>query len=103
MTGSAAMMNNANGPNGGMMGPGVMMDMGMMNPMAMGMNGDMAMMQGMMPESGAQVQAGSIANGNQEQAMMQDGFSNPGMMNMAMSGDYGMQVGYLQPNYPSFS
>ncbi|KAF8899254.1 Fip1 motif-domain-containing protein [Infundibulicybe gibba] len=43
MTGTSAMMNNA-GANGGMMGPGVMMDMsGMMGPMGMGMNGDMNM------------------------------------------------------------
>ena len=39
MTGTNAMLTNG-GPNPGMMGPGVMMDMsGMMNPMAMGMNG----------------------------------------------------------------
>jgi len=47
MTGATALMSGG-GPNPGMMGPGVMMDMsGMMGPMGIGMNGDMGM--GMQP------------------------------------------------------
>jgi len=103
MTGANAMMNNA-GANPGMMGPGVMMDMGMMGPMGMGMNGDMGMggqmMQGMMPDGGqgGQSVVGVVpTNATPEQVngvgMMQEGF-NPGsgMMNMGMGGDYVMQV-----------
>lgn len=98
MTGTNAMLTNG-GPNPGMMGPGVMMDMsGMMNPMAMGMNGDMSMMpvdgraMGMMPD-GTPTQGVPVvgANGTPEPgvAMMQEGYGGPGMM---MTGEYGMQV-----------
>jgi len=110
MTGASAMMNNAANP--GMMGPGVMMDMsGMMGPMGMGMNGDMGMggpmMQGMMPDGVQGQQAvGPGGNGTPEQVgngvgMMQDGFNpaagGPGMMNMGMGGEYGMQVNLFPP------
>jgi pre-mRNA 3'-end-processing factor FIP1 len=107
LTGTTAMMNGG-GPNAGMMGPGVMMDIsGMMGPMGMGMGmGDMGMgnpmMQGGMMQDGSQVQQGGVGvgNGTPEQAganvaMMQDGFNQQaggGMMNMGMGGDYGMQV-----------
>ncbi|KAK0455870.1 hypothetical protein EV421DRAFT_6741 [Armillaria borealis] len=97
MTGTNAMLTNG-GPNPGMMGPGVMMDMsGMMNPMAMGMNGDMSMMpvdgraMGMMPD-GTPTQGVPVvgANGTPEPgvAMMQEGYGGPGIM---MTGEYGMQ------------
>ena len=100
MTGANAMMNQASA-NPGIM-PGVMMDMGMMGAMGMGMNGDMAMangmMQGMMPEGpqGQQAGVGVVpTNGTPEQVngvgMMQDGF-NPNAMNMNVSGDFAMQV-----------
>ncbi len=82
MTGTNAMLSN-NGPN-----PAMMMDMGMMNPMAMGMTPDMSMMQGMMPDGQGQGIPG--ANGTPE-PMMQEGYAGggPGMM---MGSDYGMQV-----------
>ncbi|KAF8915058.1 hypothetical protein CPB85DRAFT_1295513 [Mucidula mucida] len=81
MTGTNAMLSN-NGPN-----PAMMMDMGMMNPMAMGMTPDMSMMQGMMPDGQGQGIPG--ANGTPE-PMMQEGYAGggPGMM---MGSDYGMQ------------
>jgi pre-mRNA 3'-end-processing factor FIP1 len=102
MTGANAMMNNASA-NSGMMGPGVMMDMGMMGPMGMGMNGDMgmggAMMQGMMPDGnqGGQAVVGVVpTNATPERVngvgMMQDFNPGNGMMNMSMSGEYVMQV-----------
>ncbi|KAG7452105.1 Fip1-domain-containing protein [Guyanagaster necrorhizus] len=97
MTGTNAMLSNG-GPNPGMMGPGVMMDMsGMMNPMAMSMNGDMSMMpvdgraMGMMPD-GTPTQGVPVVgtNGTPEPgvAMMQEGYGGPGMM---MTSEYAMQ------------
>jgi len=116
MTGANAMMNNA-AANSSMMGSGVMMDMSMMGPMAMGMNGDMNMggplMQGMMPDN-TQVQQSGVGivpgNGTPEHVgngigMMQDGF-NPGagggnMMNIGMGGDFVMQEQNItQQMYP---
>ena len=110
MTGASAMMNNAANP--GIMAPGVMMEMsGMMGPMGMGMNGDIAaaiggpMMQGMMTDgSGQGGQPGGVGPGGgtgagQEQvSMMQDGGFNPataagsGMLNIGMGGDFVIQV-----------
>ncbi|TFK70438.1 Fip1-domain-containing protein [Pluteus cervinus] len=109
MTGTTAMMNNA-GANAAaaaaaMMNPGVMMDMSMMNPMAMGMNGDMGMGGGMMQMGvdGTQGQQGVVGvvggNATPEQVgvgggmgVMQDAFGGgPGggnMMGMGMGGDY---------------
>jgi len=116
MTGATTMMSNA-GPNP-MMGPGVamnaMMDMsgmGAMNPMnmgpmGMGMNGDMGMQ---MQPSGTMMQdvplpgpggpvGPSAPPEHGVQMGMQDGFGPggpgpvPGMMNMGMGGDFGMQV-----------
>ena len=98
MTGANAMMNNA-GATGAMMGPGVMMDMGIMGPMGMGMGNEMAMnpmMQGMMADGGqggvpsavAPEQGGAVG-------MMQDGFGGAvggGMMGMGMPNEYVMQV-----------
>ena len=107
MTGANAMMNNA--ANSSMMGSGVMMDMSMMGPMGMGMNGDMnmggPMMQGMMSDNTQVQQQSGVgivpANSTPEQVgngigLVQDGFS-PGtgsgnMMNIGMSGDFGIQV-----------
>ncbi|KAJ4485591.1 hypothetical protein J3R30DRAFT_3696968 [Lentinula aciculospora] len=103
MTGAtAAMMNNT--PNPGMMAPGVMMDMSMMN---MGMNGDMGMNQQMMPvdqrammmQDGVPPQGPMGATGTPEQGggggmpvgMMQDGFPPGGPMGMGIPGDYSMQ------------
>lgn len=51
MTGTNAMMNGAS--NGGMMGPGVMMDMSGMMPMGIGMPGDMGLGGPMIPMDGA--------------------------------------------------
>ncbi|KAG6911316.1 hypothetical protein DXG01_002155 [Tephrocybe rancida] len=99
MTGTTAMMNGA--ANSGMMGPGVMMDMGMMGPMGMGM--DMGMGGGMMqmqPDGTGQMQQG-VGNGTPEQGgqavgMMQDGAFNGqqggDMMGMSMGNEYGMPV-----------
>ncbi|KAJ3856770.1 hypothetical protein EV368DRAFT_78350 [Lentinula lateritia] len=105
MTGAtAAMMNNT--PNPGMMAPGVMMDMGMINSMNMGMNGDMGMNQQMMPvdQRGMMIQDGvpsgpmggtgapeQVGGGGMPVGMMQDGFAPGGPMGMGMSGDYSMQ------------
>ncbi|KAF7337574.1 hypothetical protein MSAN_02230700 [Mycena sanguinolenta] len=95
MTGTTAMMNTAANP--AMMGQGMMMDMSnmsMMGPMAMGMNGEMAMNGGMMPMGmqgdGAQGQIGNGAgSGVAEGGAMQEGFvGNAGMMGMGM--EYGV-------------
>ncbi|KAL0569986.1 Cleavage polyadenylation factor subunit fip1, partial [Marasmius crinis-equi] len=123
MTGTSAMMNQMNqinqavagaggnmggdmGMNPGMMPPGVMMDMGMMNPMGMGMNGDMGNMgmgqmgmpmdgqpQGGIPGGGM---GGMPANNTPDQGgmgMMQEGFPNP----MGMGMEFGMQDGQMFP------
>ncbi|KAF7307263.1 Fip1 domain-containing protein [Mycena indigotica] len=88
MTGTQAMMNGAmNGavvPGGpGMMG---MMDMSGMMPMGMpvGMNNEMAMMAMQDPSA----QNGGVVP---EQAAMQDGFANQGMMGMEYAQDQGQQ------------
>lgn len=100
MTGANAMMNNAaNG--GGMMAPGMMMDMNMISAMGMMNGGDMGMANPMMQNimgDGVQGQPGGVPNnGTPDQVgMMPDGF-NPaagpgGMMNMGMGGDFVMGV-----------
>ncbi|KAF9072800.1 Fip1 motif-domain-containing protein [Rhodocollybia butyracea] len=105
MTGATAMMNGA--PSQGMMNPGVMMDMGMMNGMGIGMNGDMVMGQGMgqqmMPvdQRGMMMQDGAAQgpigpSGTPEQSggpvgMMQDGFNSSPGMNMGMQPEFSMQ------------
>ncbi|KIY50494.1 hypothetical protein FISHEDRAFT_64708 [Fistulina hepatica ATCC 64428] len=97
---SGAMMNAAANPammnaasSAQMLGPGVMMDMGMM-PMGMGMNGEMgmngSMMSGLMPQEGASSGAGPVDQG--AGGMMSDAYGPPGMMmNMGMGGEYDMQ------------
>ncbi|KAJ3750979.1 hypothetical protein DFH05DRAFT_1567880 [Lentinula detonsa] len=116
MTGAtAAMMNNT--PNPGMMAPGVMLDMGMMNSMNMGMNGDMGMNQQMMPvdqrgmmmQDGVPQQGPMGGTGTPEQGggggmpvgMMQDGFAPGGPMHMGMPGEYSMQVRVTVAHQPS--
>ncbi|KIK70448.1 hypothetical protein GYMLUDRAFT_234912 [Collybiopsis luxurians FD-317 M1] len=105
MTGAtAAMMNGA--PNPGMMAPGVMMDMGMMNQMGIAMNGDMMGQQmmpvdqrGMMMQDSVPAQAPMGNNSTPEQGggggvpvgMMQDGFAPSAPMGMGMPGDFSMQ------------
>lgn len=116
MTGAtAAMMNNT--PNPGMMAPGVMMDMGMINSMNMGMNGDMGMNQQMMPvdQRGMMIQDGvpsgpmggtgapeQVGGGGIPVGMMQDGFAPGGPMGMGMPGDYSMQVSSIDSTSISF-
>ncbi|KAG5643538.1 hypothetical protein DXG03_000679 [Asterophora parasitica] len=107
MTGTTAMMNGAG--NAGMMGPGVMMDMGMMGPMGMGMDMGMGGPMMQMQQDGGGMQQGGVGvgvgnNGTPEQSvgvqggvgmMQQDGFvggqGQGDMMNMGMGGEYGMQ------------
>ncbi|KAJ3765082.1 Fip1 motif-domain-containing protein, partial [Lentinula raphanica] len=100
MTGAtAAMMNNT--PNPGIMAPGVMMDVGMMNSMNMGMNQQMMSVdqRGMMMQDGVRPQ-GPMGNavpleqgggGGMPVGMMQDGFIPAGPMAMGMPGDHSTQ------------
>ena len=105
MAGATAMMNNGAANANMMGGMNPMMDMsgmgGMnMGPMGMGMNGDMGMQMqqgGSMMQEGQGQGPGTGATPEQGVQMgMQDGYGpggpGPGMMGMAIGGDFGMQV-----------
>jgi len=104
MAGATAMMNNGAANANMMGGMNPMMDMsgmgGMnMGPMGMGMNGDMGMQMqqgGSMMQEGQGQGPGTGATPEQGVQMgMQDGYGpggpGPGMMGMAIGGDFGMQ------------